>query len=76
MKLDMTDSDFARLTRFLHDAAGLVFDDTRRDSLGYALGERLPRTTFTEITPYLDHVMSKDGVEQLLPLLGEVTIPA
>ena len=44
MKLDMTDAEFARLTRFLHDAAGLVFDDTRRDSLGYALGERLPRT--------------------------------
>jgi chemotaxis protein methyltransferase CheR len=75
MKLDMLDSDFARLTRFLHDVAGLVFDDTRRDSLGYALGERLPRTTFTEITPYLDHVMSKEGAEERQQLLDEVTIP-
>ena len=75
MKLDMTDSDFARLTRFLHDAAGLVFDDTRRDSLGYALGERLPRTSYTEITPYLDHVMSNDGAEERQQLLDEVTIP-
>jgi chemotaxis protein methyltransferase CheR len=75
MKLDLTDSDFARLTRFLHDAAGLVFDDTRRDSLGYALGERLPQTSFTDITPYLDHVMSKAGVDERQQLLDEVTIP-
>jgi chemotaxis protein methyltransferase CheR len=75
MKLDLTDSDFARLTRFLHDVAGLVFDDTRRDSLGYALGERLPRTAFSEVTPYLDHVMSPEGAEERQQLLDEVTIP-
>ncbi|MDX6210349.1 MAG: hypothetical protein QOE24_2740, partial [Frankiales bacterium] len=49
MKLDFSDADFARLTRFLHDVAGLVFDETRRDSLGYALGERLPHTRFSEV---------------------------
>jgi chemotaxis protein methyltransferase CheR len=75
MKLDLTDSDFSRLTRFLHDAAGLVFDDSRRDSLGYALGERLPRTGFTDVTPYLDHVMSPEGAEERQQLLDEVTIP-
>ena len=75
MKLDINDSDFARLTRFLHDTAGLVFDDTRRDSLGYALGERLPRTEYVEVGPYLDHVMSKDGAEERQELLDEVTIP-
>jgi chemotaxis protein methyltransferase CheR len=75
MKLDLTDTDFARLTRFLHDTAGLVFDDSRRDSLGYALGERIPRTEFTDVTPYLDHVMSPDGVEERQHLLDEVTIP-
>ena len=75
MKLDLTDADFARLTRFLHEVAGLVFDETRRDSLGYALGERLPRTGFTQITPYLDHVMSRDGAEERQQLIDEVTIP-
>ena len=75
MKLDMTDGEFARLTRYLHDAAGLVFDDTRRDSLGYALGERLPCTPFTEVTSYLDHVMSRDGIDERQQLLDEVTIP-
>ncbi|MDX6256334.1 MAG: chemotaxis protein methyltransferase CheR [Frankiales bacterium] len=75
MKLSLSDSDFARLTRFLHDVAGLVFDETRRDSLGYALGERLPRTAFSEVTPYLDHVMSPEGAEERQQLLDEVTIP-
>jgi chemotaxis protein methyltransferase CheR len=75
MKLDLTDADFARLARFLHDTAGLVFDDTRRDSLGYALGERLPRTPFSEVTPYLDHVMSAEGAEERQQLIDEVTIP-
>ena len=75
MKLDMTDGEFARLTRYLHDAAGLVFDDSRRDSLGYALGERLPCTSFTEVTSYLDHVMSREGLEERQQLLDEVTIP-
>ena len=51
MKLDLTDADFARLTRFLHDAAGLVFDDARRDSLGYALGRAAAAcTAFTDVT--------------------------
>ena len=75
MKLAMTDSDFARLTRFLHDVAGLVFDDSRRDSLGYALGERLPQTSYTEVTPYLDHVMSPAGTQERQQLIDEVTIP-
>ncbi len=75
MKLDLTDSDFTRLTRFLHDVAGLVFDAARRDSLGYALGERLPRAGFNDITVYLDHVMSPEGVEERQELIDEVTIP-
>jgi chemotaxis protein methyltransferase CheR len=75
MKLDFSDADFARLTRFLHDVAGLVFDETRRDSLGYALGERLPHTRFSEVTAYLDHVMSPEGAEERQQLLDEVTIP-
>ena len=75
MKLTLSDADFARLTRFLHDAAGLMFDDTRRDSLGYALGERLPVTGFADVTTYLDHVMSPEGAEERQQLLDEVTIP-
>jgi hypothetical protein len=34
VKPELTDAEFARLRAVLHDSAGLVFDQARRDSLG------------------------------------------
>jgi chemotaxis protein methyltransferase CheR len=75
MKIDMTAEEFERLRLYLHAEAGLVFDTTRRDSLSYAVGERLPRTACDSVTDYLDHVMSLAGATERQALLDEVTIP-
>ncbi|MDQ1681376.1 MAG: chemotaxis protein methyltransferase CheR, partial [Frankiaceae bacterium] len=75
MKIDMTAGEFDRLRLYLHTEAGLVFDTTRRDSLAYAVGERLPRTQCATVTDYLDHVMSAGGATERQALLDEVTIP-
>ncbi|MDQ1701936.1 MAG: chemotaxis protein methyltransferase CheR [Frankiaceae bacterium] len=75
MKVDMTPDEFDRLRRHLHEAAGLVFDPTRRDSLAYAIGERLPLTECPDVSSYLDLVVSPAGATERQALLDEVTIP-
>ena len=75
MKVDLTPGEFERLRLYLHDAAGLVFDTSRRDSLAYAVGERLPRTDCDSVTAYLDYVASPAGAAERQSLLDEVTIP-
>jgi chemotaxis protein methyltransferase CheR len=75
MKVDMTVDEFERLRQYLHDAAGLVFDASRRDSLAYAVGERLPQTQCETVGAYLDLVASPAGAAERQSLLDEVTIP-
>ena len=75
MKVDMTLAEFERLRLYLHDAAGLVFDASRRDSLAYAVGERLPQTQCESVAAYLNYVESPAGAAERQSLLDEVTIP-
>jgi hypothetical protein len=40
----LTEHQFRTLARLLHEAAGLSFDDSRRDSLGFSVAERMAAT--------------------------------
>ena len=40
-KVALDDAEYARVRLLLSRAAGLVFDESRRDSMGYSIGERL-----------------------------------
>ncbi|MDP3711622.1 MAG: CheR family methyltransferase [Mycobacteriales bacterium] len=71
-RLSLTDEQFVRLRRMLAAAAGLAFDDARRDSLAYSLAERLRACGLTDVSAYLDRV-DGDPVERQR-LLDEVTI--
>ena len=73
MKTVLTDAELGRLRVLLHGTAGLVFEDSRRDSLGYCLGERLRATGDPDVAAYLLRVEAP-GSPELQPLLDEVTI--
>jgi chemotaxis protein methyltransferase CheR len=69
----LCDTDFARLRLLLARAAGLVFDDARRESLAYSVTERLRATGLTTVGEYLDLVQQPGNAERQ-QLLDEVTI--
>ena len=69
----LRDDDFARLCLLLSRAAGLVFDDSRRESMGYSIGERLRATGHRSVAEYLDEVC-RGGSPERQRLIDEVTI--
>ena len=69
----LTDDDLTRLRRVLGAAAGLVFEDSRRDSLAGSVLERLRRTGSQDVGGYLG-LLEQAGSPELQPLLDEVTI--
>jgi chemotaxis protein methyltransferase CheR len=69
----LTDAELSRLRLLLADAAGLVFEDSRRDSLSYSVAERLRLTGIRDIATYLD-VVAVPGAPERQRLLDEVTI--
>ena len=40
----LSDYEFASIASLLHDAAGLTFDESRRDSLTFSVAERMSIT--------------------------------
>ena len=73
MKLALTDPELDRLRGVLARAAGLVFEDSRRESLGYGIAERLRATGDPDVATYLVRVEAP-GSPELQPLVDEVTI--
>lgn len=69
----LSDEEFARLRLLLSRAAGLVFDESRRESLAYSITERLRATGQTSVSAYLDLVQQPGSAERQ-ELLDEVTI--
>ena len=72
----LDDVHFFRLRTLLGKAAGLVFDESRRDSLALSVAERLKATCHSGVPDYLDVVESEtdDGLAERQQLLDEVTI--
>ena len=71
--VQLSDDDFARLRLLLAKLAGLVFDETRRESLAYSVAERLRSTGAASVSEYIDRVQAPDSSERQA-LLDEVTI--
>ena len=72
MRVELSSADFERVRALLADTAGLVFDECRRDSLAYSLGERCSMRGVTSVDSYLSLVTGDP--EELQALLNEVTI--
>ena len=72
-RVALGDADYARLRELLSRTAGLVFDDSRRESMGYSIGERLRATGIADVPSYLDEV-ERSGSPERQRLLDEVTI--
>ncbi|HUR51764.1 MAG TPA: CheR family methyltransferase [Mycobacteriales bacterium] len=71
MKVALTSQQFAALRDLLADVAGLVFDDTRRESMSYSIAERLRETGLRDVDAYLQ-ALQDPGERQRL--VDEVTI--
>ena len=69
----LSDTEYARLRLLLSRTAGLVFDESRRESMGYSIGERLRATGVGTVAAYLDEVCAGGSVERQR-LIDEVTI--
>ncbi|HVS69483.1 MAG TPA: CheR family methyltransferase [Mycobacteriales bacterium] len=74
-RVALSDSEFATLANLLHSAAGLSFDESRRDSLAFSIAERMRVTKIEDVPSYLDQVGAITGSAELQALLDEVTIP-
>jgi len=74
-RIALSDPEFATVASLLHDAAGLSFDDSRRDSLGFCIAERMSATQVSEVSTYLAMLTGPDGGRERQALLDEVTIP-
>jgi chemotaxis protein methyltransferase CheR len=71
MKLALTPDEFDAIRRLLADVAGLVFDDSRRESMSYSIAERLRETGSRDVPSYLQ--VLQDPAERQR-LVDEVTI--
>src|SRR5580704_17801247 len=71
----LSDPEFAVVASLLHDAAGLAFDDTRRDSLSFCIAERMRATRSSDVTSYLQMLSGPTGGAERQALINEVTIP-
>ncbi|MCW2543048.1 MAG: methyltransferase, CheR-type [Frankiales bacterium] len=71
MKVKLTTEQFDALRALLSRAAGLVFDESRRQSMAYSVAERVRESGASDVTAYL--AMLDDPAEQQR-LLDEVTI--
>jgi chemotaxis protein methyltransferase CheR len=74
-KVELTDTQFAALTTLLYRAAGLAFDETRRESLAYSVHERMRAAGCADVSSYLALVVGDGGADERQALLDEVTIP-
>jgi len=71
--LSLTDPEFEALRVLLLDAAGLVFDASKRDSLAFSVAARLRATGSPDVASYLPLVRDA-GTAERQRLLDEVTI--
>jgi chemotaxis protein methyltransferase CheR len=74
-RLALTDEEFAAVASLLHAAAGLTFDESRRDSLTFSIAERMSSTEAPDVQTYLAMLGGVQGVKERQALLDEVTIP-
>jgi chemotaxis protein methyltransferase CheR len=70
----MSDEQYAAVTTLLRDAAGLAFDQSRRESIAYSIGDRMRVTGCPDVSSYLALLTASDNRERQA-LLDEVTIP-
>ena len=72
MTVVLTDEEFGQLRVLLSRAAGLAFDEARRDGLAYSIAERLRATGSRDVAAYLAMVLTVADERQ--KLVDEVTI--
>jgi chemotaxis protein methyltransferase CheR len=73
--MTLTEEEFVTVARLLHDAAGLSFDDSRRESLGYSVAARMAATGTPDVSAYLALLSGTGSGQERQALLDEVTIP-
>ena len=74
-RVRLSDDEFTTLTGLLYRAAGLAFDDSRRESLAFSVHERMRAAGCTDVASYLALVGGAGGAAERQALLDEVTIP-
>jgi chemotaxis protein methyltransferase CheR len=74
-RIVLSDVEFAAVASLLHDAAGLTFDESRRDSLCFCIAERMSSIQSPDVAAYLAVLVGPDGATERQSLLDEVTIP-
>jgi chemotaxis protein methyltransferase CheR len=70
----MTDDEFASLRAILEKSAGLVHDDSRRDSLNLAVAGRVEVTGAPSVAAYLAMLAGSRGAAERQQLIDVVTI--
>ncbi len=74
MKFALTDEEFDNLRKLLEKSAGLVHDESRRDSLTFAVAGRMEAIGATSPAEYLAMLSGPGGAPERQQLLDVVTI--
>ena len=71
MRVSLSNEEFTALRVLLASAAGLVFDETRKESMAYSVAERMRAAGLRDVSAYLARL---DDPAERQHLLDEVTI--
>jgi chemotaxis protein methyltransferase CheR len=74
MKFSLTDEEFDTLRKLLEKSAGLVHDESRRDSLTFAVAGRMEAIGVSSAAVYLTMLSGPGGAPERQQLLDVVTI--
>lgn len=74
-RVELTDEEFAAVASLLHEAAGLSFEESRRESLGFCVAERMTAIRADSVAAYIAMLAGPEGGGERQALLDEVTIP-
>jgi chemotaxis protein methyltransferase CheR len=74
MKFSLTDDEFDALRKVLEKSAGLVHDESRRDSLTFAVADRMAAIGATTPAMYLAMLSGPGGAPERQQLIDVVTI--
>ena len=74
MKFSLTDGEFETLRKVLENSAGLVHDESRRDSLTFAIAGRMEAIGVGSAAVYLSMLEGPSGAPERQQLIDVVTI--
>jgi chemotaxis protein methyltransferase CheR len=71
--LELTDSEFERISRFVYDQCGINLNEGKRELVKARLGKRIRHGQFQSFRDYYQHVIGDDTGREIVHLLDSIS---